>query len=161
MNSFIETGAWCIAISLLIFACFINWRKATVSFIFIQLLTWPLGIFAVEYGALMYPVRFFSKLMSTSFTYEFIALPAIGTIYCMYFPQEQRMLVKALYIVAFPTALTLAEVILLKYTDLIRYIHWSWYLSWLTIGITLHLNYLFFRWFFKKENAHNSGGIHN
>lgn len=115
-----------------------------------QLLTWPFGIFAVEYGAIEYPVRFFPKIINSSFTYEFLALPAIGVIYCMYFPLRRSMLVKVLYFIAFPTILSIGEVVILNYTDLIRYIHWNWLISWLTIAITLHLNYSYFRWFYKN-----------
>lgn len=150
-NFWVEAGVWCLAILLLIFACLKNWRKAIVGFLFIQLLTWPFGIIPVEYGALEYPVRFFPKIIKTSFTYEFLALPAVGSIYCIYFPVGHRKLVKAIYIVTFPTVLTIGEVIILIYTDLIRYLHWNWFITWVTVTIILHLNYLYFKWFFKRQ----------
>jgi hypothetical protein len=147
INHFIEAGVWFFAISLFLFACLKNWRKATVGFLYMQLFTWPFGIFAVEYGALEYPIRFFPETIRSSFTYEFLALPAVGALYCIYFPAGRQLFKKVRFMVAFPTLLTLGEVILIKYTDLVRYIHWNWFLTWLTVGLTLQLNYMLYRWF--------------
>ncbi|WP_438447799.1 CBO0543 family protein [Gorillibacterium sp. sgz5001074] len=152
-NSIVEAGVWGISLGLLIFSCSKDWRKASLSFIFMQQLTWPLGILAVELGAVEYPVRFFSHTISTSFTYEFLALPAVGSVFCVCFPFGRRRSVKAAYILAYPTALTVGEVILLHNTDLVRYIHWNWMITWLSITVTLLIHFRYFHWFFNPART--------
>ncbi|WP_420850842.1 CBO0543 family protein [Paenibacillus aceris] len=57
---------------------------------------------------------------------------------------------------SFPTIMTIIEVFLEKRTELIKYINWTWYMSFITITITLLLSYWYYLWFFKKIKKMNA-----
>ncbi|WP_326163046.1 CBO0543 family protein [Schinkia azotoformans] len=63
------------------------------------------------------------------------------------------LFVQSGYFIGFSTVLTTIEVMLEKYTDLIKYIHWAWYISWITICISLFIVCLFCVWFLAKGNS--------
>lgn len=149
----IETASWIIAIALTYF--FVpkrKYREAQVSFLFMQALTWIFGLLAVELRLLEYPVRFFSYTTRVSFTFEYFVFPVVSVIFNLYFPKEGTWISKSLYSLAFPTILTIAEVILEEYTDCIEYIYWHWSWSWISMLATLLLSYAYYKWFFKKND---------
>ncbi|WP_420490870.1 CBO0543 family protein [Neobacillus drentensis] len=53
---------------------------------------------------------------------------------------------------AFSTGLTIPEVIIEKYTNLISYINWKWYYTWASVYATLFLAWKFYKWYFKLNN---------
>ncbi|MFC6604827.1 CBO0543 family protein [Ectobacillus funiculus] len=54
-----------------------------------------------------------------------------------------------LYISLFSTGLTVPEIFIEKYTNLITYVNWKWYYTWLSVYATLFLAWIFYKWFFK------------
>jgi hypothetical protein len=84
-----------------------------------------LGVLVVEEKMLEYPISFLSKYFSSSLLYEYLLLPVV----CIYFYQATyysrypRIILKcALY----TSVLTIIEVLLERYTDLIEYHTWTW-----------------------------------
>ena len=114
-------------------ACFVSiWfipkqKAAVASFIFLitQFFTWILGLVAVEFGLLEYPVRELSKANSTSFLFEFLALPFICIFFILKYPFNSPIRLKFVYYLAFTSVFTLIEVILEKYTMVIKYHSWA------------------------------------
>ncbi|MGC5327621.1 CBO0543 family protein [Brevibacillus sp. SYSU BS000544] len=144
-------ATWVVMVILLIL--FVPRKKlleAQLSFLFMQVLTWPFGAIVVENRLIEYPERLMEYAYRISFTFEFFLFPSISALFNIHFPKEKSWMVKLLYIVSFPTVMTIIEVILEKYTDLVKYRHWTWYWSWITITITLLISYWYFCWFFKK-----------
>lgn len=128
-------------------------RLALVSILFKQVITWPVGLFFVDIGWIQYPIRFFENANQTSFTFEYFFFPVICAYFNIYFPTGKRLLVRATYYILFCSILTFAELLLLHYTELIRYIYWNAYFTWLGLFITLFLSRKFCLWFFKPQNA--------
>jgi hypothetical protein len=123
---------------------------AHVSFLFMQGQTWLYGAFVVENRLIEYPVRFIYYAYRISLVFEYLIFPTISVMFNIHFPSEKRFLHKLLYIIAYPTVITIIEVILEKYTGVIKYLNWTWYWSWLTMLITLLISYKYYLWFFKK-----------
>ncbi|MCC2684597.1 MAG: hypothetical protein K0R75_1496 [Paenibacillaceae bacterium] len=147
-NEYIELSIWVVSIALMLF--FIpraRIREAAVSFMFTQLLSWILGYLVVYFGLLSYPKHFFATATDTSFTYEFLAFPAISAIMNVHFPTGKPVWLQIGYWLLFPTVLTLVEIVLVHYTNLILYIHWAWYISWISIAATMLLAFAFHNWF--------------
>ncbi|WP_310186792.1 hypothetical protein [Bacillus sp. 3255] len=48
--------------------------------------------------------------------------------------------------------MTALEVLLEKYTELIRYITWHWYWTWVTLLVTFFVSRMFYLRFIKKTN---------
>ncbi|MCZ8518597.1 MULTISPECIES: CBO0543 family protein [Paenibacillus] len=131
-------------------------REATTVYTFKQSITWVLGLLIVEYHLIEYPVREFAVANSTSFSFEFFIYPAICVIYNLRFPIKRKRWVRAGWILGFPTGMTLVEVVIEKYTELIEYTHWTWYWSWITLTATFFLSRSFYLWFYGKRGAEGS-----
>ncbi|MEC1696651.1 hypothetical protein P9E60_14725 [Schinkia azotoformans] len=120
---------------------------------FNQVITFLIGLMVVEKELLEYPVRLFPSINRTSFTFEYYVFPVICAAFNVWYPNNPSALVQSGYLIGFSTVLTTIEVMLEKYTDLIKYIHWAWYISWITICISLFIVCLFCVWFFAKGNS--------
>jgi hypothetical protein len=139
-------------------AAFLLWKfvpkekmlDAHVSFFFMQVQTWIYGAIVVENRLIEYPVRFLYYAYRVSLVFEYFIFPTISVLFNIYFPTRKGLVHKLIYIIAYPTVITIIEVILEKYTDVIKYLHWSWYWSWLTMLITLLISYKYYLWFLKK-----------
>ncbi|MDN3014685.1 hypothetical protein PH210_00545 [Paenibacillus sp. BSR1-1] len=130
-----------------------RFRLAVVAFLFMQVITFLTGLCVVELGLIEYPVRSFASINRTSFDYEFYIFPVTCAVFNVWYPNHRRPLVQLGYYFVFSTVLTFGEVIIEKYTHLIIYIHWEWYISWITIFISLFIVRLFCVWFFLKPRT--------
>lgn len=124
-------------------------REAVVAFLFKQAMTWPLGLFIADMGWIQYPIRFFENVNRGSFTFEYFFYPVICAYFMVYFPNDKRLVTRAAYYFAFSTTLTLAELVILHNTDLIIYIRWNAYATWISLFITFYITRKFCLWFFK------------
>jgi len=128
-------------------------RLAVVAFLFKQIITFLIGLVVVELGLLEYPVRLFSSINRTSFTYEYYVFPVTCAAFNVWYPNDRSTLIQLGYYVGFSSVLTIVEVIIEKYTDLIKYIHWEWYITWISICLSFFIARLFCVWFFAKGRA--------
>ena len=126
-----------------------KWREASIAFSFQQCVAWFLGLLAVQLGLLEYPVRELAHVNGTSFLFEFIMYPIIGSFFCIYYPLKKKKRIRVFYLVSFCTILTILEVIFEKNTNLVHYIYWDWYVTWISVGATLMLLWRFYKWYFK------------
>jgi hypothetical protein len=126
---------------------------AHISFLFMQIQTWLFGAIAVEARLIEYPVRLMEYAYRISFTYEYFLFPGISVLFNLYYPNKRGRLYKIAYISFYPTLMTIIEVLLEKYTETVKYIAWTWYLSWITILITLMISYWYYRWFLRKIHS--------
>ncbi|AFC32383.1 hypothetical protein PM3016_5701 [Paenibacillus mucilaginosus 3016] len=124
-------------------------REAAVVYTFKQSITWVLGLLIVEYHLIEYPAREFIIANRTSFSFEFFIYPAICVIYNLHFPADRGWGRKWAWILVFPTVMTLFEVALEKYTDLIEYVSWTWYWTWLSLLATFFVSRGYYLWFRK------------
>ncbi|TDF97100.1 CBO0543 family protein [Paenibacillus piri] len=150
MNKILEAAVWVFgALLIVLLVPRSNYREACISFLFIQVPTWVLGLVAVQLGLLQYPSRFLAYASGTSFTYEFFALPVVSAIYNLYYPSGKKPAWRVGYIFIFAGSLTGAEMIIEKYTDLVEYIHWHWSISLISVTVTLQCSQWFYSWFLK------------
>lgn len=154
METIILSSAWVITTFLLfIFIDKKNLLRAQLSFLFMQFLSWGFGALVVQDRLIEYPEGFLENTYRASFTFEFFVFPATGALFNVHFPKKRSWFVKTAYTVSFPAVITTIEVILEKYTELIHYIHWTWYYSFITITCTLLISYWYYCWFFKKISS--------
>lgn len=128
-------------------------RLAVVAFLFKQVITFFSGLLVVELGYLEYPVRLFASVNRTSFTFEYYAFPVLCAAFNVWYPRNQNILIQLGYYVMFSSVLTIIEVIIENNTDLIKYIHWEWYITWVTVCLSYFMSRLFCVWFFTKKKA--------
>ncbi|MFP5114115.1 CBO0543 family protein [Bacillaceae bacterium C204] len=140
---------WVLAVALLFTIPKNKLRLAVTAFFFTQAITWIIGSLVVEYGLITYPVRCFADANRSSFTYEFFVYPVVAAVFNVFYPYSRSMFIKFLYFSAYCTALTIPEVFIEKYTDLIEYYHWTWYWTWTSLFLTFMLTRGFCVWFFR------------
>jgi hypothetical protein len=145
-------AAWILTIiALLLFIPRDKIRQAHIAFLFKQLLTWVFGLSVVQLKLIEYPVRLFPYANRASFTFEFFVYPAICAICFVHYPERKSKIIKFSYIAVYTSCMTLFETIIGKYTELIHYIHWTWYWSWITIFLTTWITIIYSRWFCQRK----------
>ncbi len=151
IESFIEHYVWMITAISVFFIPKYYYRRASISFLFMIFVSWFLGIIVVEYDLIEYPKRFLASVNETSFTFEFFVFPVIGVFFNLYYPASSTRWKQFIYTAALTTGIVIPEIIVEKYTDLIEYINWTWYISWISIFATFALLRFFYKWYFKSE----------
>lgn len=149
LDYWILLGVWILSFLLLFLIPRNKRRLALIAYLFKQFITSLLGLVTVELGLLEYPVRELASVNRTSFTYEYMAYPVVCALFNVFYPTKAKRLSKMLYYAAFCTALTLPEILLERYTDLVRYHYWRWWITWLTLLMTFFATRSFCVLFFK------------
>jgi hypothetical protein len=128
-------------------------RDALVLFLFLQIITWPAGLFAVEMKWIEYPIQLFpqeNNINKSSFFFEFFLFPLVGVIFSLYFPKNATKLGAFIYYFIFVGSFTGLEVILEQTTKLVEYHKWKWYWTLISLMISLYLNHKNYLWFRKN-----------
>lgn len=128
-------------------------RLAVVAFLFKQVITFLIGLVVVELGLLEYPIRLFASINRTSFTYEYFGFPVVCAAFNVWYPNGRSPLIQLGYYVGYTSVLTIIEVITEKYTELLNYIHWEWYTTWISVFLSFYIVRVFCVWFFAKGQA--------
>jgi hypothetical protein len=138
-----------IALLLLIFA--VDWRYFrdwVVVFLFMCVLDFVWGSLVVELGLIEYPVRLLQNWYDTNILFEIWVFPILGILYNQV--TRERGLWPIIYFAAlFSAGITAIEYPIELYTNLIRYIDWSWSTSFYTLSMTFLMSrafIAFFRW---------------
>lgn len=128
-------------------------REAQVAFLFMQVITWLIGLLVVEFRLIEYPVEFFKYATKTSFSFEYFIYPSICAVFNLNFPNYKSNLRKFMFYFYFCTTMTIIEVLSEKYTNIIKYIHWTWYITWITLFITFFISRKYYIWFFRLRDT--------
>lgn len=126
-------------------------REAHVVFLFKQVMTWFLGLLVVELGWIEYPVRLFQAATQSSFTFEYFVYPAVCVLFNLRFPEHKSRWRKVVWFLFFPTWMTILESLIEQHTNLVHYIHWTWYWTWISLFIVFYISRKYYLWFFRKE----------
>ncbi|CAG7642687.1 hypothetical protein PAESOLCIP111_04370 [Paenibacillus solanacearum] len=154
MERIILIGAWIVSITaLIVFVPLRRWREAAVAFMAGQSITWITSITFVEWGLFENPVREFTKATSANFTFNFIFYPTVGALHCLYYPYGKSLAMRVLSSVSIPTVLVGLLLLVRTHTQLLRYIHYTWYINWLVFVIGYFAVRKYYEWFFQIETA--------
>jgi hypothetical protein len=127
--------------------------RASFIFLLTQFFTWILGLIAVEFAWLDYPVRELSRANGTSFLFEFFVLPIITVFFILHYPFDKRTSLKIVYYVAIVSSFTLAEVLLERYTMVIEYHSWKWYWTWISMSLVFYIVMAIYKWFYRIKKV--------
>ncbi len=154
INVLILGIAWILTITMLIvFVPKNKVREAQVIFFFKQMITWISGLVVAQYGLVEYPVREFANATKASFCFEYFVYPSICVVFNLYYPEHRSRIKQFLYYIYYCTVMTIIEVLCEKYTNLVAYIHWTWYVTWLTFFVTFYISRKYYVWFFRKYRS--------
>lgn len=147
-------SAWVITIIMLIlFIPKSKIREAQLVFLFKLSITWLIGLLVVEFRLIEYPVELFRYATKTSFSFEYFIFPSICAVFNINYPNKKSYLRQFMHYFYFCTTMTILEVLCEKYTNIIKYIHWTWYLTWITLFITFFLSRKYYIWFFRLRDT--------
>lgn len=145
--------AWIITIVMLILFIPRNkFRQAQVIFFFKQLMTWLFGLLVAQFGLIEYPVREFPNANKTSFSFEYFIYPSLCIVFNLHYPEGKSRIRQFLHYFYFCTGMTLIETFCTKYTNILKYVHWTWYFTWITLFITFFLSRQYYVWFFRIKS---------
>jgi len=134
---------------LLIFA--VDWRYFrdwTVVFLFRSTLDFIWGSPVVNLKLLDYPVRLLPHYYNTSILFELWVFPVLCILYIQV-TRERGLGPIIYYALLFSAGVTAIEYPLELYTNLIKYIKWTWFTTFCTLMITFLMSrtfIAFFRW---------------
>lgn len=138
-----------VALFLLIFA--VDWRYFRdwiVVFLYKCLLDSVWGSAVVNIKLLEYPYRLFPRYYDTSILFDWWVFPILCVLYNQV-TRERGLWPIFYYAVLFSVGMTAIEYPLEKYTQLIKYINWSWFTTFYTLTITFLSSrafIAFYRW---------------
>ena len=148
--------AWIFTIGLLIrFVPKNRIREAYVIFSFKQLITWLIGLSVAELRLIDYPVRLFPYATKACFSFEYFIYPATCVIFNIYYPKNKSFFSQFMYYVYYCSTMTAFEVFTEKYTNILKYVHWTWYITWITLFLTFFATRTFYIWFFRLKHENN------
>ena len=130
-------------------------REASFIFLMAQFPSWFFGLLVVEFGLLKYPYREFSKSNTTSFTFEFLVLPILNIFFNIRYPKSNNKMKVLKHYIIYGGIVTILEVILEKYTNLIEYVKWHWTFTLITLMLFFYLLRIIYLWYFKIGKKNN------
>lgn len=131
-----------------------HYRKMLFTLIVCQSFLWLNSLIHVEFNLLDYPVREFPKATELLITTEYFFYPLLCGFYIAFEPKRSIM-GRFIYLSIWISALALYDLILVNYTNLIDYVHYAWYFTWMDYFCIFAVTNLVYHWFFKgKEQYH-------
>lgn len=130
-------------------------RAAETSFLFLlaQFFSWILGLVAVQFAWLDYPVHEFAKANSSSFLFEYFILPTLCVYFVLRYPTQKRLVLRLAYFAVIVSAFTIFEVVIERFTDILEYHEWKWYWTWLSMSFVYYLCFVIYKWFFGHKRV--------
>jgi len=138
-------------ISMLLFIFAIDWRYFrdwVVVFLFNGLVDFIFGSPIVTLNLIKYPIRLLPDYYQTSLLFELWVFPVLCILYNQV-TRERGFWAIIYYALLFSAGITGIEYPIELYTDLIKYIEWSWLTSFYTLTATLLISRSFigcYRW---------------
>lgn len=127
-----------------------HYRKLLFTLLVCQTLLWLNSLILVEFDLIDYPVREFPKATNLLITTAYFFYPLLCGFYIAYEP-KQTMMVRLFYLSIWISALVLYDLILVNYTNLIKYVHYAWYLTWIDFFCIFAVTNVVYQWFFKDK----------
>lgn len=138
-------------IGLLLLIFIVDWRYFrdwVVVFLYKSMLDSFWGVIVVKGNMLKYPMRQLPEYFQTSILFEWWIFPILCVLYNQV--TRERGLPAILYFaILFSAGMTAIEYLLEKYTQLIEYLHWSWFATFATLTVTFLSSrafIAFYRW---------------
>lgn len=125
-------------------------RRLLFATILCQTFTWLNSLILVKLGLLSFPAREFPHASELPFTLKYLFYPLICGFYIIYQPKKNKYY-PLLYQLLWVSSLTILEVLMEKYTNLIKYIDFTWYWSWIDIFCLFTITNIIYKWFFHDK----------
>jgi hypothetical protein len=125
-------------------------RRFILAHLFCQSLTWLSSLFHVQFDLLTFPFREFPNATDLLVTTEYFFYPTFCAFYIIFEPKG-NYLFRLIYLSFWITVVTMIDLLVERYTNLIEYVHYSWYWTWMNFFILFALTNILYQWFFKDK----------
>jgi len=139
-------------IGVLLFVCFTQKRKRKflLAFLFCQSFTWISTLVYTSLDLIAFPTREFPIATDLLVTTEYFFYPLLCGFYIIYEPKV-NFFFRIIYLSLFTSLLVLLDVILEKHTNLIEYVQYAWYWTWISLFCLYAFTNFIYHWFFQDH----------
>ncbi|MEH7307571.1 CBO0543 family protein [Neobacillus drentensis] len=127
-----------------------RYRKVLIGLLICQALLWLNSLVHVELNLLAFPVREFPKANDLLVTTEYFFYPLLSGFYLVYEP-ERSIWTRLIYLSVWSLAIAIYDQMLVNYTNLVEYVHYAWYFTWLDFFCIFAATNVIYQWFFKDK----------
>jgi hypothetical protein len=131
-------------------------RKGLLAFLLFQAIIWICDMPSFTYGLLSAPVRLLPKATDLSVTINYFFYPVLFSIYYVHNRAKRSRWSRFTYFFVWVSIITLYDVVLERYTDLLEYGRMTWFGMWLYIGFLFYVSQVGCNWFYKVKPCYNS-----
>lgn len=125
-------------------------RRLIFAFLVCKTIAWLNNLLQVKFNIILFPFREFPKASEVLVTTGYFVYPLLCGFYIIFEPKV-NLISRFLYLIIWTTGLTVFEVILETYTNLIKYIHFAWYWTWVDFFCLFALTNIIYQWFFRDK----------
>ncbi|MGX6443914.1 CBO0543 family protein [Neobacillus sp. K501] len=129
-----------------------EWRKGFLAFLMFQAIIWLCDMPAFQYGLLSAPVREFPKATDLPLTIDYFFYPVLFSIFYIHRRVKGSLWSRISYFFVWISIITIFDVIIGRYTDLLEYEILKWYGMWIYIGFLFYVSQFCCNWFYKDQS---------
>ncbi|MBI0580025.1 hypothetical protein IEC97_21940 [Neobacillus cucumis] len=133
-----------------------NRSKAILALLMFQAIIWLCDIPSFQLGLLSAPVREFPKATDLPFTVDYFFYPVLFSIYYVHKKRKGSLWYRIIYFFVWVSIITLYDIVIERYTDLLEYDLLPWYGMWIYMGFLFYISQVCCNWFFKDKNLFKS-----
>jgi hypothetical protein len=126
-------------------------RKGLLAAIMFQAFIWLCDMPSFTYGLLSAPVRIFPKATDLTVTINYFFYPILFAIFNVHRKEKNSLWSRFTYFFVWISILTLFDIALERYTDLIKYGSLTWFGMWIYIGFLFYISKVCCNWFYKEK----------
>ncbi len=128
-------------------------RVGIMAFMIFQALIWLCDMPAFKFNLLSAPVRILPKATNLALTINYIFYPVLFSIYYVHRRVKGNLWSKFLYFFVWISAVTLLDMVIERYTDLLEYGFLTWYGMWGYISFLFYVSQVCCNRFFKDKSS--------
>lgn len=129
-----------------------DWRKGFLAFLMFQAIIWLCDMPSFQIGLLSAPVREFPKATDLPITIDYFFYPVLFSIFYIKKRVNGSRTSKMTYFFVWISVITLFDIIIERYTDLLKYETLPRFGMWIYIGFLFFISQLCCNWFYKDKS---------
>jgi hypothetical protein len=127
-------------------------RKGFLAYLIFQAIIWLCDMPSFQLGLLSAPVREFPKATDLPITIDYMFYPVLFSIYYVNKKVNSSEKSKWIYFFTWTTAITLYDLLIERFTDLLEYEILPWYGMWIYIVFLFYVSQICCNWFYKDKS---------
>jgi hypothetical protein len=126
-------------------------RKGFLAFLMFQAIIWLCDMPSFQYGLISAPVREFPKATDLPLTIDYFFYPVLFSIFYVHKRVQGSLWSRITYFFVWISVITLFDIVIERYTELLEYEFLKWYGMWIYIGFLFYVSQVCCNWFFKDK----------